>query len=185
MKRRSPTEPANPGEANIPEEIRRRTFQRAIKLLAAKPRSIADLRESLLKGRGARPSVVEDVIARLREYGYLDDERFAFGYAALRVKQKPIGRLRLKRDLMVKKVDQEVAEEALDLVFGETSEEELIDRAIEKRVRLRGRPQTPDAARKLFDHLMRQGFPFELVSDKMRALAKLDSEEPAESLDYS
>jgi regulatory protein len=137
------------------------------------------LRERLLEGRGASRRAVEAVIARLREYGYLDDERFAFGYAALKVKQRPIGRLRLKRDLMVKKVDQEVAEEALDLVFGETSEEELIDRAIEKRIRLRGRPQTPDAARKLFDHLMRQGFPFELVSDKVRGLLKVDSEESA------
>jgi regulatory protein len=181
MRRRTRVETGNSREGNISELARQLTFQRAVKLLAAKPRSIADLRERLLAGRGASKSVVEVVIRRLREYGYLDDERFAFGYAALKVKHRPIGRHRLKRDLLVKKVGHEVAEEALDLVFGETSEEELIDRAIEKRIRLRGRPQTLEAARKLFDHLMRQGFPYELVSDKVRAVVKLDSEDPDDS----
>jgi len=58
-----------------PEEKRRRVFQWAVKLLAAKPRSVAELRERLLEGRGATESVVQEVIARLCEYGYLDEER--------------------------------------------------------------------------------------------------------------
>src|SRR5256886_14460893 len=123
-----------------PEQMRARTFQRAVKLLATRSRSIAELRERLLENRGANKTVVETVIARLREYGYLDDERFAFGYASLKVRQQPIGRARLERDLTFKKVSREVAGEALDLVYAETSEEELIDRAIARRLRLRGRP---------------------------------------------
>jgi SOS response regulatory protein OraA/RecX len=53
----------------------------------------------------------------------------------------------------------------------------LIDRAIEKRVRLRGKPQTRAEAKKLFDHLLRQGFTFELVSEKVRAISKGDVED--------
>jgi regulatory protein len=160
-----------------PEQIRERTFQRAVKLLAAKPRSIAELRERLLHGRGANKAAVETVIARLREYGYLDDERFAFGYASLKVRQRPVGKRRLQHDLQLKKVDRAVADEALEAVFAETSEEELIARAIEKRIRLRGRPKDRAEARKLFDHLLRQGFPFELVSAKVRAAAKTNIDE--------
>jgi regulatory protein len=163
-----------------PEQIRERTFQRAVKLLAAKPRSIADLRERLLQGRSSNKAVVETVIARLREYGYLDDERFALGYASLKVRQKPIGRQRLRRDLTFKKVDREVAEAALDLVFAETSEEELIDRAIEKRLRHRGGPKNRAEAKKLFDHLLRQGFPHELVSERLRAA--MQTELPEEEI---
>ncbi|HEY7786722.1 MAG TPA: regulatory protein RecX [Pyrinomonadaceae bacterium] len=164
-------------EKLTPEQIRRRTFARAIKLLAAKPRSVAELRERLLKGRSANESLVEEVLSRLKEYGYLDDERFAFGYASLRVKQRPIGRNRLKRDLNFKKIDASVADEALNLVFGETPEEELIDRAIEKRIRLRGRPKNRMEAKNLFDHLLRQGFPFDLVSEKVRAVSQTDLED--------
>ncbi len=49
-----------------PEEIRARAFQRAVKLLAAKPRSIAELRERLAE-RCSSKTVIETVIARLRE----------------------------------------------------------------------------------------------------------------------
>jgi regulatory protein len=173
--KRAKDEPQGP--VVTPEQIRARTFQRAVKLLAAKPRSIAELRERLLQGRSANKSVVEQVIARLREYGYLDDERFALSYASLKVRQQPVGRRRLQQSLSLKKVDRAVANEALDLVFAETSEEELIDRAIEKRIRIRGRPKTRPEAKSLFDHLLRQGFPFELVSEKVRAAARADLED--------
>jgi regulatory protein len=161
-------------EQLTPEEVRRRTFARAIKLLSAKPRSVAELRERLLLGRSTDQAAVDEAISRLKEYGYLDDERYAFGYASLQVRQKPIGRNRLKRDLKFKKVEEQVAEEALNLVFGETPEDELVDRAIEKHIRLRGRPENRVEAKKLFDHLLRQGFPFELVREKVRTVSKPD-----------
>ncbi len=163
--------------AVAPEKLREQTFQRAAKLLAAKPRSIAELRERLLEGRGTNQEIVETVIDRLREYGYLDDDRFAVGYASWKVKQRPVGRRRLERDLTMKKVERAVADQALDQVFAETPEAELIDQAIEKRTRLRGVPGNRAEARSLFDHLLRQGFPFELVSDKVRAIATADLEE--------
>jgi len=160
-----------------PEQIRSRTFQRAAKLLAAKPRSIAELRERLLQGRGVTEKVVEEVIARLKEYGYLDDERFALSYASLKVKQRPVGRRRLQQDLKMKQIPGPVADEALNLVYAETSEVELIDRAIEKRIRLRGQPKTRLEAKSLFDHLLRQGFAFELVSEKVRSISKSELDE--------
>lgn len=168
-KRRSATATKAP---LTPEERRRQTFQRAAKLLAAKSRSRAELRDLLMERQGATKANVEEVLARLTEYGYLNDERFAISYASAKVRQRPIGRQRLKRDLALKKVSKETADEALDLVFAETPEAELIDRAIEKRVRLRGRPENRTQAKSLFDHLLRQGFPFELVAEKVRAVAQ-------------
>lgn len=155
----------------IVTDLRRKTFERAVKLLAAKPRSVAELRARLLQGKGADEAVVDMVITRLQEYGYLDDERFAFSYASYKVKQRPVGRRRLERDLKFKKVESGVANEALELVYTETPEEQLIDQAIAKRLRIRGRPKNRIEAKSLFDHLLRQGFPFDLVSDKVRALA--------------
>jgi regulatory protein len=160
-----------------PAKARQNVFQRAAKLLAAKQRSVEELREKLMTGRGATKPVVEEVIARLREYGYLDDAKFAQSYASLRVRERPIGRRRLQRDLWMKKVDKQTVETALDEVFETTPEADLIDRAIAKRVRLRGKPKSREDAKKLFDHLLRQGFEFELVSEKVRGLAKSDADE--------
>jgi len=160
-----------------PDKARKRVFERAGRLLAAKPRSVAELRERLLEGRGVTAAIVDTVIDRLREYGYLDDARFAQSYASLRVQQRPIGRQRLQRDLWLKKIDKQTADTALDQVFADTPETEMIDRAIAKRVRLRGKPTNRAEAKKLFDHLLRQGFAFELVSEKVRAVSKSDIDE--------
>ena len=138
--------------------MRERTFQRAAKLLAAKPRSIAELRERLLESPSTNKEVVETVIARLREYGYLDDDRFAVGYAQWKVKQRPIGRRRLERDLTMKKVERTVADQALDQVFEETPEAELIDRAIEKRTRLARLAENSRRSQKPFRSFAATGF---------------------------
>jgi regulatory protein len=178
-RRRKPAdEKESDGRAPLdPEKARRCVFERAGKLLAAKQRSVAELRERLLEGRGATETIVDTVIDRLREYGYLDDARFAHSYASLRVQQRPVGRQRLQRDLWLKKIDKATVDAALDQVFAATPEADMIDRAIEKRVRLRGKPKNRAEARKLFDHLLRQGFAFELVGEKVRAVSRSEVDE--------
>jgi regulatory protein len=163
-----------------PEKARARTMQRAVKLLAAKPRSVAELRERLLEKEWTNEAIVDAVLKKLLEYGYLNDERFAFGYASYKVRQKPVGRQRLQRDLQMKKVPRETADEALSLVFEETPEEDLIDRAIEKRTRLRGRPKTRAEIKSLIDHLLRQGFSYDLISNKVRKLSSAEFDEVLE-----
>jgi regulatory protein len=159
-------------QRSTPDQVRRKTFERAIKLLSARPRSVAELREALL--RSANKTLVDTVIDRLREYGYLDDEKFALSYASLKVKQRPIGRRRLERDLKLRKIAHETAVEVLEQVYAETSEEELIERAIEKRIRVRGRPRNRLEAKNLFDHLIRQGFSLELATERVRDVMAFD-----------
>ncbi len=168
---------ARPPRAVDAEKARARTVQRAVKLLAAKPRSIEELRERLLEKGWADEAAVEHALEKLKEYGYLDDERFAFGFASYRVKQKPVGRQRLARDLQTKKISKETADAALELVYQETPEEELIARAIEKRVRLRGRPTTRQETKSLYDHLLRLGFSYDLIIRKVREASAAPEEE--------
>lgn len=166
--------PARPIDA---AKARERTVQHAAKLLAAKPRSVAELRERLLEKSWTNEETVDAAIELLKGYGYLDDERYAVGFASFRVRQKPVGRQRLARDLQMKKVERETADAALDLVYQETPEEQLIERAIEKRIRLRGRPTTRQETRSLYDHLLRQGFPYDLIIRKVRAATSADLDE--------
>jgi regulatory protein len=166
--------PVRPVDA---EKARARTLQRAVKLLAAKPRSVEELRERLLEKGWADEAAVEYALVKLKEYGYLDDERFAFGFASYRVKQKPVGRQRLARDLQTKKISRETAEAALELVYRETPEEELIARAIDKRMRLRGRPTTRQETKSLYEHLLRLGFSYDLIIRKVREAAAGAEEE--------
>ena len=151
-----------------PEKLYEKTMTRALKLLSYKPRSVAEMRGRLNEKDWAEAQVVEQVIARLSELGYLDDEQFAARYADARLTVKPLGRTRLRRDLQRRKVSAQVVEQALDQAYEDHSEEELIARAIAKRTRLKGAPATREEAKKLFDYLIRRGFSYDLVMRKVR-----------------
>ncbi len=192
MRKRRPTKPRDinddveetkPARPIDEAKARTRTLQRAVKLLAAKPRSIGELRERLLEKSWTNEEAVDAAIARLSEYGYVNDAQFAVSFAQGRVRQKPVGRGRLARDLQMKKIDRETAAQALEKVFEETPESELIDRAIEKRIRLRGRPQTREETKSLFDHLLRRGFSFDLVRDKVRQASSAEADDLEQSAD--
>jgi SOS response regulatory protein OraA/RecX len=53
----------------------------------------------------------------------------------------------------------------------------LIDFAIRRHARLHGRPHDRRAAKKLFDHLARRGFDFELIRSKLRSLSSSTGED--------
>ena len=160
-----------------PEKARRKTFDRAVNLLTYKPRSIAELRERLLEKDWTTPEIVDSVLDKLKEYNYINDETFANNFAAAKLRQKPIGKRVLKQKLALKKLDKETVDEALEKAFAETPESEIIERAITKRLRLKGKPTTREDAKKFYDYLLRQGFSYDLVSNKMREIAAKDYEE--------
>lgn len=154
------------------ERSRERTMNRAVKLLAAKPRSVRELRERLLEKLWTNDEIVDLVIEKLKEYKYLDDEQFACDIALSKLRQKPQGKRRLQQSMSQKKLDKDVVETAIADAFERISEEELIDIAIAKRLRLNGKPETRKDTKKFYDHLLRRGFGFDLIQKKMTTVAK-------------
>jgi len=159
-----------------PERSRERTMNRAFKLLGAKPRSVLELRERLLEKVWTDETIVDGVIEKLKEYKYLDDQQFAKDLAVSKLRQKPQGKRRLKQTLSQKKLDKEVVEEAIVAAFEKLPETELIDLSIEKRLRIKGKPKTREDIKKFYDHLLRQGFSFDLIREKMDAVGKATDE---------
>lgn len=167
-----------PSKASSAEEPpRERVLKRAMRLLAARPRSERELRERLLEKERASAGVIEEAIEKLREYGYVSDEKFALGYASYRVQQKPIGKRRLLRELAAHKLSEEAMREAVEAIFTEHSEEELLDRAIEKRLARTGPPRSRADLKRLYDHLLRAGFPHEIVMSRLKDLKVNQPEE--------
>ncbi len=159
------------------EKSRQKTFDRAVNLLTYKPRSVKELRERLLEKDWTNEQIVDSVLDKLKEYNYLNDAQFAISFAASQIRQKPLGKRALKQKLANKKLDKETVEEALEKALKETPEEEIIERAIAKRLRLKGQPETREDAKKFYDYLLRQGFSYDLVSNKMREIASRDYDE--------
>lgn len=152
------------------ERSRSRTMNRAVKLLAAKPRSITELRERLLEKLWTDAEIVDAVIEKLKEYNYLNDEQFARDVAVSKLRQRPQGRRRLQMSMSQKKLDKETVDAAIAEAYEKLPEEQLIDLAIEKRLRLKGTPATRDDLKKFHDHLLRQGFSYDLIRDRASQL---------------
>jgi regulatory protein len=160
--------PASQNESS--SEAASTIFSRALRLLALRSYSEAGLRKRLADVTKSEPGIVDDCISRLEKLGYLDDHKFALGYAGHRIGARPVGRSRLARELANKRVDRRIIDKALDAVYEQNSEETLIERAIEKRLRSVGPPRTRKDLKRMADHLVRLGFAYDLIRRRLRGL---------------
>jgi regulatory protein len=134
-----------------PEEL----WNYSLRLLAQRPYSFADLRTKLLR-RSDSPSVVTDTLAKLREYGMADDEKFSEAFASFRLQNDGFGQARVLRDLRAKRVPASVAEKAVAKTFEKTEESELALQFLQRKYRnkdlgalLKDQKQFASAYRKL------------------------------------
>ena len=104
------------------------------RVLSTRAQTIAELREKLRR-RAAQPSDVDDVLARLKQMGYLNDERFAEGFASWRKDQEGLGKTRVLRDLMARRVAPPVAKKAAETAFHGTDEIAMIEKFLERKYR--------------------------------------------------
>ncbi len=126
-------------------------------MLARRPYSVAEMRRALQK-KYPDSSQVPKAIARLRELHYLDDKKFAEHYASSLARNRAYGRYRIRRELKAKLVDYRQIEPALQQAFGETSEPELLQQTLEKKLRTLRLPLTRPRFHSLCQSLLRRGF---------------------------
>src|SRR5438309_2138104 len=87
----------------------------ALKSLGARALSTSEIRTKLAR-RAAEPGDIDVVLARLKEYKYLDDALFAENYASARKDNQGFGKMRVIRDLGQHKVGSTIAQKAETLV---------------------------------------------------------------------
>jgi regulatory protein len=131
-------------------------YNRAIRLLARRAHGKEELRRKLL--RKATGEDVQQVLIRLEEQGYLDDEEFAYLRAGAMRRLKHWGNLRIRLDLRSRRVNDRIIERVLLRLEDELAEAESLHRAIQARIRTLGPPVSITQLKKLFDHCLRLGY---------------------------
>jgi len=135
-----------------------RAKQRALDYLAHKPRTEEEVRRKLRRQDIAAP-VVEDVVARLYELDYLDDEEYAHGYVRNRFSSKKYGPVRIRRELVERGIERHTADAAVDEFFAEQDVEAAARGHAEKRwARLSDEEDIRRRKQKLYRYLRRRGF---------------------------
>lgn len=106
----------------------------AARALAARAQSASELRTRLRK-KAAVKEDVDEVLAYLKESGYADDKRFAGAFAEWRRENQGMGRARVVRDLMARKVAPQVAQAAVEAAYKGSDEVELIANFLARKYR--------------------------------------------------
>jgi regulatory protein len=126
-------------------------------MLARRPYSVAEMRRALDK-KYTQPDLVSRAIARLRELGYLDDRKFAEQTAYSLAQNRALGPHRVRRELKAKLVDFKFIEAAVEQAYKETPAHDLLEQAIEKKLRTVRLPLTRSRFHSLCQSLLRRGF---------------------------
>jgi regulatory protein len=129
--------------------------KRALRLLAAGPRTVAELRQRLAKA-GVSEGHVQAIVGDLMRLGYLDDRAYALSRAKSLFAGGKNGPRGVLSKLTAKGVAPDVARRAMEEALAEESEDQLARRALASRPhgKLVGEKDNGRAAR----FLLRRGF---------------------------
>ena len=137
----------------LKEVIGKRAKKRALHILEQMDRTEQQLREKLMASE--YPMVcIEDAIAYVKSFHYLDDERYAETFT--RYKKEKMSRQQIKQKLMMKGISREIISNAIE-------EEYDVDETVHIRSLLEKKHFCSDKAdegefRRVYNYLLRRGF---------------------------
>jgi regulatory protein len=136
-------------------------YEYAVGALARRMRTVAELKR-LFRARVDEAeseygqTLIELVIRRLKDRGYLNDSQYAAYFSSLRRDNQKLGRMRVITDLKIKGVHGDVIEKAVDTAFEGVSEEQQAREYLRKKRLVK--PKDRKEAARVFRQLARGGF---------------------------
>jgi len=136
-------------------------YEYAVGALARRMRTVAELKR-LMRARIEEPeseyaeTLVELVIRRLKDQGYLNDSDYAAYYSSMRRDNQKLGRMRVITELKTRGVHGSVIEKAVEAIYEGVSDEKQAREYLRKK-RLE-KPKDRKQAARIFRQLVRAGF---------------------------
>jgi regulatory protein len=136
-------------------------YEYAVGALARRMRTVAELKR-LFRSRiedvesEYGQTLIELVIRRLKDRGYLNDSQYAAYFSSLRRDNQKFGRQRIVTDLKIKGVHGDVIDKAVDAAFEGVREEQQAREYLRKKRLVK--PKDQKQAARVFRQLSRGGF---------------------------
>lgn len=141
------------------EVVLKRAKLRALHLLEDMDRTRAGLREKLRKNMYPE-DVIDEAIAYVDSFGYLNDDRYAENFVLSHKAHKS------RKELLVllnsKGISSEQAEHAMEFCYGEEEEKEAIRRILQKK-KIDTQMSSEQEMQKTYGYLARRGFRYEAI----------------------
>ena len=140
----------------------------AFLLLKFRQRSTKEISQRL-KQKHFEDPVIKETIAFLKDHVFIDDAAFTRSWIDSRLK-RPLGLRRIKEELRIKGIDNNIIDSNINQIKRNYSEEEVVSRiAADKLCKLKGiEPQK--AKRRIFSYLLRRGFSPDIINDTLAQL---------------
>ena len=144
-------------------------LQKAEHYCAYQERSQQEVRDKLYEW-GQYPSVVENIISRLIEGNFLNEERFAKAYAIGKFRQKGWGKIKIKQGLKLKRVSDPLIKKALSSIDGDEYWQ-MLTRIIEKKSALVKEKAPYKRNYKLHQYALSRGYESDLVQQVLKEVS--------------
>jgi regulatory protein len=147
----------------------------AFKLLSYRPRSVKEI-EDRLKKKDYASKIIFEVVRNLKKLKFLNDKEFARMWVESRIKTRPMGRYRLKQELIQKGIDKDLIEKTLSN-YREEEEIELAKELAQRK--LKRSYQDLDeitTKRRLYGFLQRRGFSYDTIQEAMKEIRRAENE---------
>lgn len=141
------------------------------KLIEFRDRTEKELRGKLLE-KGYDENIIEDEIAFLKDYGYINDARYAQRFVSDAVNLKKWGKIRIRTELLRKGVQGEIVDNAIEDAFCEGSDNRLFD-MMQKRFKDSDFGNIKERNR-IFNFYMRRGFTPDEIKGAMNRMCSFD-----------
>ena len=111
-----------------------------------------------------------DIIEKLLILRYLDDQRFAVNFTGTRMEINLEGSYRIKHGLKERGVDSAIVEKIFTSLEEENSFYGVIEKAVEKQIRIKGVPSSQKDVDRIMAYLTRKGFKTDMILKVTREL---------------
>jgi len=140
-----------------------KAYDRTLNLISHRPRSEWELRD-YLKRKGCNEDLINQVLNRLCDRGYINDVDFARRWVENRHLLKSTSKRRLAQELRQKRISDDIISDVLQ--SDETDERQVLRKLIEHK---RGQAKYQDDL-KLMQYLARQGFSYDDIKSAINEL---------------
>lgn len=143
----------------------------ALKVIEFKDRTEKEIREKLTQ-KGYDENIIEDEIVFLKNYGFINDLRYAERFISDAINLKKWGKARIRAELLRKGVDREIIDNAVEDAFMVVDDDRLLNE-MQRRFKNSDLSNIKERTR-IFNFYMRRGFSPDEIKGAMNSMCSFD-----------
>lgn len=148
-------------------------YNKALKFLSYRPRSVEEVRKNLLNSRGrsgstkknTTPEIAEKIISKLKEYKFLNDNEFVRWWIEQRTNYKPRSLRLIKMELGQKGIDRDLIDQVIDDLRLTIDDLGSAKKLIEKRANKYKGLERDEKFQKVARYLSSKGFSYDIIKE--------------------